>query len=113
MEEREREREREREVGRRWERELDHVCRFCNMQQPSCNYIPPGVSRLQQSGVFFFCQLRLIFSKHARLGAGGREGGRGWGTEPTISEDVQVRAETKASVKKYNNNNKKRETCEL
>ena len=26
-----------------------HVCRFCNMQQSSCNYIPAGVSGLQQS----------------------------------------------------------------
>ena len=60
------------------------------MQQPSCNYIPPGVSRLQQSGVFFFCQLRLIVSKHAR--SGGREG---W-----TFEDVEVRDETKASVEK-------------
>lgn len=41
----------------------EHVCRFCNMQQSSCNYIPPGVSRLQQSGVFFFCQLWQIFTK--------------------------------------------------
>lgn len=50
-------------------RRQEHVCRFCNMQQSSCNYIPPGVSRLQQSGVFLFCQLWQISSKHARLEA--------------------------------------------
>lgn len=47
----------------------EHACRFCNMQQSSCNYIPPGVSRLQQSGVFFFCQFWQISPKRAHLGA--------------------------------------------
>lgn len=45
----------------------EHVCMLCNMQQSSCNYIPPGVSRLQQSGVFFSCQFWQISSKHAHL----------------------------------------------
>lgn len=42
----------------------EHVCRFCNMQQSPCNCISPGVSRLQQSGVFFFCQLWQIFTRN-------------------------------------------------
>lgn len=45
----------------------EHVCTFCNMQQSSCNYIPPGVCEPQQSGVFFFCQFWQIFTKHAHL----------------------------------------------
>lgn len=45
----------------------EHVCTFCNMQQSSCNCIPPGVSELQQSGVFFFCQFWQIFTTHAHL----------------------------------------------
>ena len=60
------------------------------MQQPSCNYIPPGVSRLQQSGVFFSGQPGL-----RGAGRGGGGGGGGW-----TFEDVEVRDETKASVEK-------------
>lgn len=45
----------------------EHVCCFCNMQQSTCNYIPHGISRLQQSGVFFCCQFWQVFTKHAHL----------------------------------------------